>query len=95
MRGSIKSKTASLELRIEAAEMLTTRPAISDPTLRAYKHAGLVLGCFVCESPHPSPDAIQQCLLDKGLPEDEAARYACMTYRKAYSEVMGAIDLAK
>lgn len=88
MRGSIKSKTASLELRIEAAEMLTTCPAISEERLRAFEHAGLVIACFVCEWPHPSADAIQQCLLDKGLAEDEAARYAGMSYSQAHDEVM-------
>lgn len=95
MRGSIKSKTTSLEARIEAAEMLTTHPAISDAELRAYQHAGLVLGCFVCEGRRSSPEAILQCLLGNGLAEDEAARYAGMSFNEARDEVLDSIDLAR
>lgn len=88
MRGSIKSKTASLELRIEAAEMLTTRPAVSDETLRAFEHAARVLACFACEFTRPSPEAVLHCLLQSGMPEVEAKRFASMSYSQAHDEVM-------
>lgn len=87
---SIRRDLKSLEARIEVAERLTASPAISDEALRAYEHAARVIACFVCEWPKPAPEAILRCLLQSGLPEEDARRYASMPYSQARDELMEA-----
>ncbi len=85
---SIRRDLKSLEARIEAAKRLTAAPAVSDEALRTYEYAARVLVCFVCEWPKPAPEAILQCLLQSGIPEEDAQRYASMSYSQARDEVM-------
>lgn len=92
---SIRRDLKSLEARIEVAERLTVAPAISDEALQAYEHAARVIACFVCEWPKPAPEVILRCLLQSGIPEEDARRYASMSYSLVRDEVIEAARRAE
>lgn len=92
---SIRRDLKSLEARIDAAERLTASPAISDEALRAYVYAGQIIACFVCDGARTKPEAVLQCLLQSGIPEEDARRYASVSYSRARDEVMEAARRAE
>jgi hypothetical protein len=95
MRASIRNQTLTLEARIAAAEVRTTGHELSDQTLEAFNHAGRVFACFARAGSLPEPEGLLRCLLESGVREDDAARYARMAFHEVRDEIMSnpALDL--
>jgi len=85
---SIKSKAQTLEARIAEAESRTSGHGVSDEVLRAYERVATILACFVSDGRHPQPENVLRCLLERGIPEGEATRYAGMTFDMVRDELM-------
>lgn len=88
---NIKSQTQTLEARIAAAELRTSGQGVSDEVLQAYMRYASIICCFVRDwrdpqSEDPQPEEILRRLLESGIAEDEARRYACMTYDEMRDE---------
>lgn len=81
----IRDRAATLEARIAAAESRVPDHGMPASVLDAYRRAADVLLCFCCEA-----EDIRGCLLQRGLSEDDAERYAGMAYDEARDELMAA-----